>query len=761
MIGRLIWNDIRRNKLLSAVTVIFMSVSAMLLALTVLLSMSLLDSIDILMKQAKTPDFLQMHAGDLEEGEIRQFAEEHPEVTAWQICEFLNLENGTLILGNKSLSDSTQDNGLCVQGEGFDYLLDMENNLPEVAPGEVYVPVCYRTRYDLHIGDIMKIGDTRSLVEQNKGSYELRIAGFLRDSQMNSMMSSSKRFLVNETDYGKLRALGEPEYLIEFLLEEGTDTGVFGTAYAGNGLPANGPAITRPLIRMMNALSDGMMILVIFLVSLVVLLISMLCIRFILALRMEKDRRETGMLRALGIGRREIRQLYFVKYILMSAGGALLGLLAAGLLKKPLVRQMQELYGASAGGWQAGAASLLAVLLTEGMILRSIGHSLKKAEKCSILEAMFPVQKEERRNSRRQYLFIGFVTAACTFFMVVPQNLYSTLSAPGFVTYMGIGDGELRMDVRQTEKIDEITAQLDAELAGDPRVRKYTVLRTRSCPAFLSDGRKINLTVEEGDHTIFPVSYAEGKAPEKETELALSTLNAKELGLMVGDVLQLQTGGETAGYTICGIYSDITNGGKTAKAGRMAQGVKEDTPVMWSVFYLSLDGAVSREQWMAEYSRTGIRVVDIADYVEETYGQTLRQLRLASGVASVIAVILIFVVITLFMRLIVERNRYSISLQKALGFSSGSVEKLYLEKGLLPAAAGIVTGLLIGNTCGEWICGMVLNSLGADGFRFVIAWGNVLLLIPAISLAAAVAAVRTGISEIRQIKAFECCMGKE
>lgn len=767
MIGRLIWNDIRRNKLLSVVTVIFMSVSAMLLALTVLLSSSLLGAIDSLMERAKTPDFLQMHAGDLEEGEIRQFAEEHPEVISWQICEFLNLENGTITLGDKSLSDSTQDNGLCVQGEEFDYLLDMENNLPEVAPGEVYVPACYRSGYDLNIGDTMKIrdigsvGDAGSTGGEEKGSYELRIAGFLRDSQMNSMMSSSKRFLINETEYEKFRAQGDPEYLIEFLLKEGTDTGAFGTDYAGKGLPANGPVITKPLIRMMNALSDGMMILVLFLVSLVVLLISMLCIRFVLALRMEKDRRETGMLRALGIGKREIRQLYFIKYILMSAGGALLGLLAAGLLKKPLVRQMQELYGASDGGWQTGAVSLLAVLLTEGIILRSIHHGLKKAEKCSILEAMFPVQKEESRYRRGQYLFIGFVAAACTFFMVVPQNLYSTLSDPGFVTYMGIGDGELRMDVRQTEKIEEITAQLDAELAGDPRVREYTVLRTRSCPAFLSDGRKINLTVEEGDHTIFPVSYAEGKTPEKETELALSTLNAKELGLSVGDVLQLQAGGETAGYTICGIYSDITNGGKTAKSGRTAQGANEDAPVMWSVFYLSLDEAVSREQWMAEYSRTGIRVVDIADYVEETYGQTLRQLRLASGVASVIAVILIFVVVTLFMRLIVERNRYSISLQKALGFSSGSVEKLYLGKGLLPAAEGIVTGLLIGNTCGEWICGMVLNSLGADGFQFVIAWGRVLLLIPAISLAAAGAAVRAGISEIRRIRPFECCMGKE
>lgn len=33
------------------------------------------------------------------------------------------------------------------------------------------------------------------------GTEELTVAGFLRDSQMNSMMASSKRFLVSETDF--------------------------------------------------------------------------------------------------------------------------------------------------------------------------------------------------------------------------------------------------------------------------------------------------------------------------------------------------------------------------------------------------------------------------------------------------------------------------------------------------------------------------------------------------------------------------------
>lgn len=162
-----------------------------------------------------------------------------------------------MVLEGHSLADSTQDNGVCVQSGHFDYLVDLENHvIEEVRSGEIYVPVCYRQMIGLNVGETVQIGET-----------DFTIAGFLRDSQMNAMMASSKRFLVSESDYHLLKKEGSEEYLIEFLLREETDVNAFATEYTDAGLPANGPAITKPLIRLMNALSDGLMILVILLVS--------------------------------------------------------------------------------------------------------------------------------------------------------------------------------------------------------------------------------------------------------------------------------------------------------------------------------------------------------------------------------------------------------------------------------------------------------------------------------------------------------------
>ncbi len=68
------------------------------------------------------------------------------------------------------------------------------------------------------------------------------------------------------------------------------------------------------------------------------------------------------------------------------------------------------------------------------------------------------------------------------------------------------------------------------------------------------------------------------------------------LGLSMGDTLLLLPDETPQEYTVCGIYSDITNGGKTAKAAFLPGGGYP----MWSVFYQvsGMDRADSGEVWL-------------------------------------------------------------------------------------------------------------------------------------------------------------------
>ncbi len=756
MIKKLIWNDIKGHKLHSVATCLFMAITALLFGVTILLFGSLLSSVSTLMEKAQTPDFLQMHSGEISMEEIETFAQNNKAVSNWQVNGFLNLENGLLTLDGHSLSDSTQDNGLWVQSEKFDYLLTMENEIPEVLEGEVYVPVCYMQEFLLQENDVMQIGKETFV-----------IAGFIRDSQMNSTMASSKRFLVSKQDYERLKEYGSEEYLIEFLLEEGSDTDLFATSYVDAGLPANGPTITYPLIRLMNALSDGLMIFIILLVAIMVLFISMLCIRFILLTGLERDRKEIGMLKAVGIPKTQIRFLYFFKFICLSGIGMIAGLLMAYVLQKPLLKQMQELYGAGKENGMTFLYAIVCVLLIQGVLLWFIWRLLKRTEKLSAIEALYGIQGEilsdMKKSTFKQYGLICVVTAICIFLMLMPQNLSSTISSPEFVNYMGIGDGQIRLDVRQTGNIMEKTKQLEECLQTDKQVNKFTSLQTKSCAVILEDESSVNLTVEVGDHTIFPVKYASGQAPVLSNEMALSVLLAEDLNLSVGDTLLVNDRENVSEYVICGIYSDITNGGKTAKAASLPN----HEEVMWSIFYVTLNEQVDENEWINEAQKPwnqnedfGVKVISIDAYVKGTYGQTIEQIGLAAKVAVCVAAVILWVVILLFMQLVISQQRYEISLRKALGFTGREINSLYLKKSFLCILTGILAGLVFGNIAGNTIAEMMLASMGAAGFSFILNKTVVFGIIPGIVLVIGLLAAKMGMSDIKRIKAYECCMGE-
>ena len=87
---RMIMNDLRSNRMVSAATFIFMAVTAMLLGLSIFLFASLSDSIDKLMTEAETPDFLQMHTGELDEEQLISFSQQR-EIS--KCCRFRQLHS--------------------------------------------------------------------------------------------------------------------------------------------------------------------------------------------------------------------------------------------------------------------------------------------------------------------------------------------------------------------------------------------------------------------------------------------------------------------------------------------------------------------------------------------------------------------------------------------------------------------------------------------------------------------------------------------
>ena len=91
--GRMTFNDWKKDRFGTIVFTAFVAISITLFSLTLLLFANLSGAINHLMKIAKTPDFLQMHAGPVEEAKLSEFASSTSGISQWQVCRFPRKDN--------------------------------------------------------------------------------------------------------------------------------------------------------------------------------------------------------------------------------------------------------------------------------------------------------------------------------------------------------------------------------------------------------------------------------------------------------------------------------------------------------------------------------------------------------------------------------------------------------------------------------------------------------------------------------------------
>lgn len=768
MYWKIVRNDMANSKLITGMTMLFVAVAALLVTLSAVLIVHLTSAIDTLMKQAETSHFLQMHAGEIDQVRLTEFAEQNKYVDEFQMNEFLNVEGTKINIAGTTLAHSVQDNGFSTQSEKFDYLLDLDGHVIEVSNGDIYVPVSYWK------DGIADLGDTVIVHDQT-----FTIAGFLRDSQMNSMLASSKRFLVSEQDYAAIQEAGTVEYLIEFRLKNLADLKNFEEAYTSAGLEANGPTITYKLFQMLNAISDGLMIAVILLISLLVVAIAFMCIRFTLLTKIEEDTREIGVMKAIGLRVADIQKMYLAKYGVIAVIGCMLGFACSFFLRDILLENIRLFMGETDNVSRIWLFTGLGLLLVFMVIMGYVQSVLKQFRKLSATQAMrlgtmqgkgqhakllnlsankrLPINlflgMKDVLSRKTLYATMLAVLVLATFIIIVPQNLHNTIAAKSFITYMGIGNSDIRIDIPQGQQNEQQVAAVRDRLEHDTAIKNYTVLTTKKFTTIAEDGTAQNLKIELGDHTIFPLEYAHGEAPVAANEVALSVLNAEELQKKVGDSLAVVINEEKKNLRISGIYSDITNGGKTAKAAFS----DHSTDSMWSVIYSTMANPSLVADKRAEYAKTFsfAKVSGIDDYIHQTFGTTIHAIEKAARAALVIALLLCVLVTFLFMNMLIAKDQAHIAIMKALGFTNVDIATQYAARSIFVLLLAISMGTLLANTLGEYLTSTVIASFGAASFDFMINPLAAYVFCPLVLTSVVLLATLFGTSRAGQVKIIE------
>ena len=354
---------------------------------------------------------------------------------------------------------------------------------------------------------------------------------------------------------------------------------------------------------------------------------------------------------------------------------------------------------------------------------------------------------------KKLYATMLAVLVLAAFIIIVPQNLHNTISSKSFITYMGVGDSDLRIDIQQTDHIADKAAEIAAAMGNDNSIASFVVLTTKTFRVKLADGTEEGIKVELGDHAVFPLTYVQGRAPTAKNEIALSVLNASELGKQVGDAVTLIVNGRERPLTVSGTYSDVTHGGKSAKAVFS----DDSADIMWSVITAKLADPALADEKVAEYASrfAYAKASDIDEFIRQTYGATISAIGKAAYAAVGVALALTVLITLLFMRMLVAKDRYAIAVMKAFGFTNADIKAQYVARSVFVLIIGILLGTLLANTLGEILAGAVIASFGAASFKFIVNPAFAYLLSPLLMAGAVLAATFFGTLDAGRIKISE------
>ncbi|MFC5734749.1 ABC transporter permease [Cytobacillus gottheilii] len=288
----------------------------------------------------------------------------------------------------------------------------------------------------------------------------------------------------------------------------------------------------------------------------------------------------------------------------------------------------------------------------------------------------------------------------------------------------------MRIDLRRTDTITEDFIKLQEELKNDHDIEKFAPYMTSSYQVKNADGSWNSMNIETGDFSLFPLTFLEGRAPEREGEIALSFANAAKDGLnkKVGDEVTVRTGGKEQMLTVTGIYQDITNGGKTAKA-HSSLGVNEEA-VLWYIVSLDLAEGVNIQEKMDYYQNaySSAQVNDIEEYTQQTLGNIIDQLGIVVIGGISIAMIIAVLITALFLRMLLSKDMSQIAIMRSVGITLKQIRHQYMAGTLMVLLLGITIGVLASDFLGEWLVSLAMSTMGAARIEFVqVLWQTWLL----------------------------------
>ncbi len=751
--------DLKRKKAMNVILLIFIILATMFVSSSVNNILTISTALEDYFEAAGVPDYILSTRGSAADASIEQAFADVPEITdrktesvIYMDGEIFFRDDVPIDFGNTAVFTDFSEAGLCY--------FDADNQpITEVEKGTVFVAIKPMQEAGLEVGDVLEI-------RMEGVSLSVTIAGACKDAVLGSDLMGNVRLLVNEKDFAEFSDIPD-SFFGKLWYVNTTDVDAVTNALAdAKGIAFNGD---RAMVKMAYVL-DMVIAGILLTVSICLILIAFVVLRFTITFTLSEEFREIGVMKAIGIRNTAIRSLYLVKYFFMAVIGAAIGFfgsipfanLLIGSVSDSIVLEHDSIV----------FVNLLCCVFVVLLILFFCYTCTASVKKLSPLDAIRNGQTGERfskkgilrlertpgrpaffmafndiLSSPKRYATIILSYTLCTVLVLILCIGASTLRSDQLIHSFGMYKSDLYLsatdmvyaltpggDVLMQEKIDEI----EETLAEEGMPAECTIDMAYKFNYAHGDKTFTSMTLQGVNTTTDYYSYHEGTPPQNPSEAAITPTVSEKLDAGIGDTITFHDGTQEHELLVTAIYQSMNNLGEGV---RLHEDLKLDygNAIGFMQFQLNFEDQPDE----AEIAERAERIEKLFDMdMPKTAGEVVEEATGVAGTISamrtmmlVLSMIIIAMVTLLMERSFIAKERGEIAMLKAMGFRTGTIMCWHSLRFVIIGTVSVIIGAAAAPTLTKLCLNPIFKMLGATfGVPFAVKPLEVFVIYPAIIL---------------------------
>lgn len=775
---RILQRDLRRKKTMNVILLIFIILAATFIASSVNNMLSVATALDNYLEKAEMPDYWFGTTDEKDVEKFKSFAGENG--YEYRCLGLLQIVPNEVTIGGRKF-DYAQT---CVLSglKNSTKVFDRENKeLTEVKEGEIYVAaqMYYSDKYGFKEGEKIRIasgGRTKT--------FTLR--GYMKDAAFGPSTMGVARMLISEKDYGYFTAV--PQKILYSVSVYTEDEG-YRDRYNDLELNTvfNVDSSGAKDMYMLDMITAAVMLIV----SVCLILIAMVILRFTIQFTLSQEFREIGVMKAVGISNRKIRGLYIVKYFIISVVGALVGLGCSIPFGRLLIKEFERNIIITEN--KNFILNILCAFFVAAVTVLFCYFCAGKVKGFTPVDAIRNGENGERYSRKglihlnrvrlspvpfmavndivsglKRFIMMILIFLLGILLIIVPINTINTLKSDNLVTWFNMArcdhviGQELLLDTsdnraemeRGLEKIKkELSRQgIQAEVFQEVLFRMNISHKGKKVSSLAFQG--------VGDITCDRYEYIRGTAPQRNDEVAICYIVADNIGADIGDDVEINIGSEIKTYTVTAIYQSMNNGGEGI---RFYQGEKLDYKYVAGSLGIQLrykdapgESEYNRRKELLKGLYPKEKIYTSGEYISDMIGEGVgNQLESIKWMILLVVLCINILVTVLMVKSFITKEKGEIAMLKVLGFKNSSLVAWQTLRIGIMLVISIVAGTLLSTPLSKATIEPVFQMMGAQSIKFEIRPLEVYVLYPLIVLIVTVFAGMLAALQVRKISASE------